>query len=151
MPLLKIGTSTYDDKTTPVYLMQGNTTRDAEDKPVNGKDHAVVGVAASEDAAGNTIYVNLNGWRKEYDAVRAIRKGDSILAVGRLKKREYNGKSYYDLDADFVCKSGTGLCDDGVTYSAPLPEVGDLPGFDDAPAVGADGFAEVEEDGELPF
>ena len=144
MPMVKVGTSTYNGTSTPVYLMQGNAVRDAEDKPVNGKDHAVVGIAALEDKDGKTVFVTLNGWRQNYAAVRNIRKGDSILAVGRFKKREYNGKDYFDLDADFVCKSGAGLIGgDGV---------GDLPDFDsgggnDDPS----GFAEIEEDGELPF
>lgn len=153
MPLFKIGASLYNGKTTPIYLMQGNTTRDAEDKPVNGKDHAVVGVAASEDSAGHAIYVNLNGWRQQYETVLSIRKGDSILAVGRLKKREYNGKDYYDLDADFVCKSGAGFGEAPVSvYGPPDGDMGELPDIDVGGAVQTeDGFAEIEKDGELPF
>lgn len=152
MPMLKIGASHYDGKVTPIYIMQGNATRDAEDKPVNGKDHAVVGIAATEDAQGDTVYVNLNGWRNMRDTVISVQKGDSVLAVGRLKKREYNGRDYYDLDADFVCKNGAGF-GEAVRYDGPPPSFGELPGLDDAPPVGADGFAEVSEegDGELPF
>ena len=152
MPMLKIGVSTYNDTPSPVYLMQGNATRDAEDKPVNGKDHAVVGIAAAEDKNGNTVYVNLNGWRQLCHAVRGIRKGDSILAVGKLKKREYNGRDYYALDADFVCKSGAGL------GASEIGGMGELPDF--TPATGGvsvsaedfnDGFTEIADDGELPF
>jgi|GEM_PF-1237514 len=144
MPMIKVGASTYNDAATPIYLMQGNATRDAEDKPVKNMAHAVVGIAAAEDKNGDTVYVNLNGWRQNYAAVRNIRKGDSILAVGRFKKREYNGKDYYDLDADFVCKCGAGLTGgDGM---------GELPDFgDSAPSGDPSGFAEIEEDGELPF
>lgn len=144
MPLLKIGSSTYNDKTTPVYLMQGNATRDAENKPVNGKDHAVVGVAAAEDKQGNTVFVSLNGWGKLARYVRSIERGDNILAVGRLKTREYQGRAYYDLDADFLCKNGAGF-----TCSAETPPMGELPEFGGGDPAG--GFAEIEEDGELPF
>ncbi|MBQ9458304.1 MAG: hypothetical protein IJU66_00040 [Oscillospiraceae bacterium] len=148
MPMLKIGVSTYNDKKTPVYLAQGNATRDAENKPVNGKDHAVVGIAAAEDARGNTIYVNLNGWRNQFGEVMGVRKGDSVLVIGRFKKREYNGKDYYDLDVDFICKTGAGI-GDAVTYSAPPPDMGDLPDFGGGAPAGD--FSEIEEDGELPF
>ena len=152
MPLIKIGVSTYNDAQTPVYLLQGNATRDAEDKPVNGKDHCVVGVAAAEDKFGGPIYVNINGWRQMSGAVRAIVKGDSVLAIGRLKVREYNGRKYYDLDADFLCRSGAGLLG--------AADVGELPHF--SPAGGGvpvsaegfdDGLSELPDDGdgELPF
>lgn len=138
MPLFKIGQTVYNGKPQSVYLMQGSATRDAEDKPVNGRDHAVVGVAAAQDSAGNTVYVNLNGWRGSYPHVLAVRKGDSILAVGTLKQREYNGRTYYDLDADFVAKSGAGFSDAGFGGG----------GGDGAPAPE---FYEEEDDGQLPF
>jgi len=148
MPMLKIGTSVYNDKATPVYLMQGNATKDAESKPINEKHHAVVGIAAAEDAQGNTIYVSLNGWGKMADLVLPIQKGDGVLAIGRLKEREYQGKKYYDLDASFVCMNGAGIAA-AVTYSAPPPDMGDLPDFGGGAPAGD--FSEIEEDGELPF
>lgn len=144
MALIKIGKTSYNGTEQPVYLMTGGATRDAEDKPVNGKDHCVVGIAAAEDAQGKTIYVNLNGWRGAAAFVRAIQKGDSILAVGALKSRDYNGNTYWDLDADFVAKSGAGLSPFGEADfgGAPLPDFG---GAADG------GFEEIPDDGELPF
>lgn len=142
MPMIKIGQQTVNDTVYPLYLLQGNATRDAESKPVNGKEHTVVGIAASENKEGKTVFVNLNGWRKTAAAVGTVRKGDSVLAVGALKSRDYNGQTYYDLDADFVVKSGAGCSSAGGDYyGAGLP--GDMP----------DNFAELPEegDGELPF
>lgn len=149
MPMIKVGTSSYGDTVSPVYMMQGNATRDAEYKPVNGKDHAVVGIAASEDSNGKTVFVSLNGWRGHCRDVMAIQKGDSILAFGRLKVREWNNQKYYDLDADFVVKSGVMNLD-----APPVDLPDDLPAFTPAAegvTVSGPGFAELEDDGELPF
>ena len=150
MALIKIGTDFFKGRETPVYLMAGTATRDAETRAAGSNALASVGIAAVKKKDGTTVYVNLNGWRNHVREVAAVRKLDSIIAVGTLKEREYNGKKYYDLDADFVCRSGAGLTVGG--------EAGDLPGVFPAGApvdVGAedfnDGFAEIEEDGELPF
>lgn len=144
MALIKIGKTSYNGAEQPIYLMTGGATRDAEDKPINGKDHCVVGIAASEDAQGKTVYVNLNGWRSAAPFVRAIQKGDSILAVGALKSREHNGNTYWDLDADFVAKSGAGLS----TFSDVDFGGASLPDFGGAEN---NGFEEIPDDGELPF
>lgn len=106
MPMIKIGTSWYNDEEKPIYLLQGNAIRDGEDAPVNGKDHAKVSVAAASQPDGSTVFVTVNGWRFRAGEVAAIRKMDSVLAIGVLKKREYNGNIYYDLDADFISVSG---------------------------------------------
>ena len=109
MPFLKIGQSTFNNETSAVMLLQGNATRDAESRPINGKDHTQVSIAAGEDKNGNTLYITLNGWRQSAELVGAVKKGDSVLAIGRLKTREYNGNIYNDLDADFLVGNGAGI------------------------------------------
>lgn len=142
----KIGKNNYKGQTYDIYMITGNPARDAEDKPVNGKNHAVVSMAVQENSDGTTMWVNLNGWRNSYLPVVSIRKGDSVMAIGQLKKREYNGKDYYDLDADFVAVSGTAAAQ-ASNRSDLMNRMG--AGF----GGGSDtGFAEIgEEDGELPF
>ena len=147
MAMVKVGTDSYNGKETPVYLVCGNATRDAESKMAGDKKLSTVGIAAAKKKNGETVYININGWRGLYREVLCVKKGDSILAVGRLKDREYNGKTYYDLDADFVCKSGAGLVGAVSASASAAGETGqeDAHGDDD-------GFAEIEEgDGELPF
>ena len=150
MPMVKIGQDTYNDVTTPVYLMQGMATRDAEDKPVNDVAHAVVGIAAAEDKDGNTVYVNLNGWRDNYGIVRRICKRDSVLAIGKLTTHEHNGRTYYDLNADFVALNGAGFVGSVGADEPPKFKPAGRP-----VDVGADdfdgGFSEIADDGELPF
>ena len=149
MALIKIGSDYYKGKETPVYLVSGTATRDAEGKNAGDKKLSTVGIAASKKKNEETVYINVNGWRARYRDVLAIRKLDSILAIGTLKEREYNGKKYYDLDADFVCKSGAGLS----AVAASAEESAPPEYCPDEPPVGTggDGFAELEEDGELPF
>lgn len=142
MPMIKIGASYYNGSERPIYLIQGNAVRDGEDAPVKGKAHAKVSVAAAQRKDESTLFVTVNGWRDRAEEVAAVRKMDSVLAIGILKKREYNGNYYYDLDADFIAISGvTGGISYGGSNSVPAypasePEFAELP---DA------------EDGELPF
>ena len=142
MPLIKIGTSYYNGADRPVYLLQGNATRDGEQAPINGKDHGKVSVAALQTADGSTVFVTVNGWREKAADVAAVEKMDSVLAVGALKTREYNGKKYYDLDADFICISGVSSAGAARERSyQPYPAPTEDPQFtelEDAP-------------GELPF
>lgn len=141
MPLYKIGRSYYGGAERPIYLLQGNATRDGEWAPVNDKDHGKVSVAAAQTEAGDTVFVTVNGWREKAMDVADVRKMDSVLAIGTLKVREYNGKKYYDLDADFICLSGVS---GGGERGSNAPQ---YPSTDAAPQ-----FAEMDEEpGELPF
>ena len=142
MALTKIGKNYYEGKERPVYLVQGNATRDAEWAPVNGKDHGKVSVAAAQNQDGSTIFVTINGWREKATDVADIRKMDSVLAIGTLKVREYNGKQYYDLDADFICLSGVGGGAERGSNSPQYPSASTGAQFSELPD---------EEPGELPF
>lgn len=143
MPMIKIGARYYNGNETPIYLIQGNATRDAENAPIKGKPHAKVSVAAATLKDESTLFVTVNGWRDRAEEVAVISKMDSVLAIGTLKKREYNGNFYYDMDADFIITSGGivvgAAASPSYSYSAP---VGDLPDFTEIPD---------DTDGELPF
>ena len=142
MALIKIGMNYPNGNEVPVYMVVGNAVRDGEVKPINGKDHAKVSVAAKEMQDGTTMFIGVNGWRSKAADVAAIRKMDTVLAVGTLKSSEYNGRKFYDLDADFVCISGVGR------LRVP-PSVRPSAAVD----VSADDFDELpdEDAGELPF
>lgn len=124
--IAKIGKNHYKGQAFDVYLLTGNAGRDAETKPINGKPHSVFSVAAQENQDSTTLWVNVNGWRNMYGPVAAVRKGDSVLAVGQLKKREYNGKTYYDLDAEYLSVAGSSggaiPVSDAPTEFAPIDE-----------------------------
>lgn len=140
MALHKLGESCYNGTVLPTYLLSGNATRDAEAPPVGTKRPAKVSVAALNHENGDTTYVTVNGWRDRAADVMAVRKGDSLLVIGAFKSREYNGKTYYDMDADFICRSGV----DGCLIAGDYPtDYGNAT----APAF----IEEEEEPGELPF
>ena len=122
MALLKLCKQWYGDKSKDIYLLQGTAARDAEDAPVGGKDHAKVSIAAVQNQDGTTVWVNLNGWRDRAADILNIRKGDSVFAIGAFSQREYNGKAYYDMDADFLSISGTGIVATP-RYEAEAPEL----------------------------
>lgn len=135
MPMVKIGKTFYNDQSKDVYLVCGNAARDAEMFDAKGKDLAKVTVAAQEREDGNTLFVRLCGWRGKAKDVAAVRKMDCVLAVGALSKSEYNEKTYYDLDVDFISVSGVKRGGAAQDFSAPA-------GFDEIDELG---------DGELPF
>ena len=138
--LVKLGNTYYNGKARPVYLLQGNAIRDGEDAPVNGKDHAKVSVAAAQTEDNKTVFVTVNGWRNRAAEVASIQKMDSVLVIGVLKKREYNGNFYYDMDADFIATSGSRIGHSSATQSYSSPALPDQE------------FAELDDDdGELPF
>ncbi len=108
MPLIKAGKIWYNGVPSPAYLLVGIATKNAEDAPINGKDHAKVSIAAGETENGEKLYVTVSGWRARAKDVLAVTKGDSVLAFGKLQTREYREKQYYDLDCDFIVRSGYG-------------------------------------------
>lgn len=107
MILYSLGKSIVNDEPKDIYLLVGIACRDAEDKPVGNTAHARVSVSAGKLPDGQTMYVTLNGWRAMQRSVLKIRKGQRVLAVGVFKEREWNGATYYDLDAEFVGTSGS--------------------------------------------
>lgn len=107
MPLIKIGKDYYNGHSSDIYLLQGTATRDAEIR--SEKAPAKVGIAVAKAEDGSTLFVDLNGWRDRKPEVAAIRKLDSVLAIGTLSTREYNGATQYSLDANFVAVSGSGI------------------------------------------
>ena len=120
MALCKIGTAYINETPYPVYLLQGNATRDGESRPVSGKPHSQVSIAAKTEHDGSTIFVTVNCWRNNAALLTRVHKGDSLLCVGAMKERTYNDKIYYDLDADFVCMNGAGFVGSYSTeYSVP--------------------------------
>lgn len=131
MSLTKIGKTYYNGEERPVYLLQGNAVRDGEESPINGTPHAKVSVAAQQREDGSTLFVTVNGWRDRAAQVAAVQKMDSVLAVGVLKKRDYNGKDYLDLDADFIAISGAGILGADLTRAAPYGGSGDFSELDD--------------------
>lgn len=76
-----------------------------------GKDNTPrcsIGIAAAksdeldEKGKPRTIWINATAWRGMADVLNQARSGDSVLVIGRLHTREYEGKVYKDVYAAYV-------------------------------------------------
>lgn len=121
-------------------IVAGTCGRDGECKLIGEKQtpKATVSVAVGkrEDANGEktTVWANVVAWRGLADVLAGARKGDAILAIGRVSTREYNGKTYSNLNADFVS-----IASIAQQAQQPAPQGDPMTGLE-----------EVEDD-ELPF
>lgn len=120
-------------------LLSGRVARDGELLHTqSGKRVGSASVPAYERQDGTTVWLTVKGWGHWADVVASARKGDSLFAVGRIDSREYNGKTYNDLVADYAFVSRTSAAQ----TSTPQTGVN----------VSAADFAEIDgEDGNLPF
>lgn len=129
------------------FMVAGYVARDAELKTTQtGKTLCMWSVAAAkvkqQDGSYETKWTNCQSWHDTARAAANIRKGDTVLCIGRLETNEYNGKTYKNLVVEFFCKMPTGM-------EAAVPVASSNPG------VSADGdlseFEEILGDGDLPF
>ena len=122
-------------------MVCGNATRDAELKIVGEKKtpNCKIGLAIGKHKDTTTIFVNVVAWRGLAHVLANVRKGDAVAVWGRMTEpREYNGKTYQDLQADWV-----GVASDGGSAIPPIPR-------QEPPA--QTGFADLPGDSaELPF
>lgn len=127
------------------FMVAGFVARDAEIKTTqSGKTLTTWGVAAAKtqtaDGKWETKWTNCQAWHDTARAAANIRKGDTVLCVGRLETNEYNGKKYKNLVVEFFCKMPTGA-------QAAVPQAGaDVSAESDLAE-----FEEILSDGELPF
>lgn len=124
-------------------MVCGNCSKDGELKYVGEKNTPkcsvglAVGKRQPEDGGDpETVWCNVVAWRGVAEVLSTAKKGDPVFAVGRLKSREYEGKTYTDLVADFVS-----ICTPKSAHGTP--EYGPAP---------ESGFRDIDEnDGDLPF
>ena len=131
-------------------MVCGGCARDAELEYVGADSKRVckVGLAVGkrEDA---TVWCNVVAWHNLASLLSAAKKGDPVLAIGKLKSREYNGKTYTDLVADFVSVCSISAVTDQRLAQGyqPAGRGVDVPG----PGQGFDFSEPGDGDGELPF
>lgn len=118
-------------------MICGGISRDAELKYVGEKHtpQCKVGVAVGK-RNDQTIWCNVTAWRGLAQVLSSASKGDSVFVIGHMGSHEYNGKTYTELNADFVSVAV-------VSDSAPV--------HSESPAQAP--FSPVTEDGpdDLPF
>lgn len=132
---------TREGKQQKTALVAGRATSDGERRTTSGgKTYGTVSVRAYTRQDGTAAFLTVKAWDAHSAALLAsLQKGDQLLAAGRLDIREYNGKTYTDLSADFV-------------YAGDQPVSGFRLAGKPVDVIPEDDFAEIgEEDGKLPF
>jgi single-stranded DNA-binding protein len=143
--MLILGCKDYDreGKEVRTALFAGNATGDGETHTTkSGKTCGTVSVKAYTRKDGTAAWLDLKTFDPDRGAALAsLRKGDSLVAAGRMESREYNGKTYTTLMVDVLLPAGF------------APKAGRAPSAPAAPAQGNTKFEELGEGDpeELPF
>lgn len=91
------------------FIIAGFVAKDAEMKTSqNNKTYTKWGVKVGEKPSqvqgerGEAIWTNCIAWHDTARYAAQIKKGDSVLAVGRIETSEYEGKTYKTLNCEFI-------------------------------------------------
>lgn len=87
-----------------MVIATGRATKDAELKYVGSKNSALCdfGLVVGEKEDGSAVFANCKAWWALGEYASRIRKGDNVCVIGKLESREYNGKTYTDLVAEWL-------------------------------------------------
>lgn len=95
------------------FIIAGYVAKDAEMKTSqNNKTYTKWGVKVGEKPSkvqgerGEAIWTNCIAWHDAARYASQIKKGDSVLAVGRIETSEYEGKTYKTLNCEFISIMG---------------------------------------------
>lgn len=80
-------------------LIAGRLIKDAAYSQVGAKKTPLTKLSVS---CSKENIVNVDVWTELARATMDLKKGDRILVAGELSSREYNGKTYWTLTADYV-------------------------------------------------
>lgn len=126
------------------FIISGFVARDAEMKTSqNGKTYTKWGVKVGEKPSqvqgerGEAIWTNCIAWHDMARYAGQIKKGDTVMVVGRIETSEYEGKTYKTLNAEYISIMGKAQ----TTATAPQQTDNNV-------------LAEFEEilgDGDMPF
>ena len=120
-------------------IVAGKAIKEAEYKIVGAKNSPVcsfsLNVGKRKDTT--TIFVNCKAWYGLANYSKNIQKGDNVIVIGHTEDREYNGKTYTDLVAEWINFVGNEdacaeIAPSGVAYPKAVkfeeaPNDGDLP------------------------
>lgn len=125
------------------FIVAGYVARDAEQKTTqSGKTltrwSVAVGSRKKQDGQNETIWTNCQAWDRAAQIAAGIRKGDTVLCIGRIETNEYNGKTYKNLVCEFVSIMGNVLAP--AQQAQPEPDINPLGDFE-----------EILGDDEVPF
>jgi single-stranded DNA-binding protein len=127
------------------FIIAGFVAKDAEmKKSQNGKTYTNWSVKVGEKPSavqgerGEAIWTNCRAWHDAARYAAQIKKGDSVMVVGRIETNEHEGKTYKTLNAEFISIMGKSPA---AAQAAPAAET-----YTDLSQ-----FEEILSDGDVPF
>lgn len=91
------------------FIISGFVAKDSEMKTSqNGKTYTKWSVkvgekpSAKEGGRSEAIWANCIAWHDIARLVGTIRKGDTVLAVGKIETNNYEGKTYKTLNCEYI-------------------------------------------------
>jgi len=135
------------------FMVIGVLPKDAELKQVGQKNSSKTSfsVKVSEtvkpDGSKEANWTNCVAWHDMARICAEFRKGDVVLAVGKIEEREWEGKKYKDLVVSFAVKAGVPAV---VADNTLKPATGN-PNIDAADDPAMKDFEELMADGDIPF
>lgn len=136
------------------FMVIGYVPKDAELKTVgqNNSSKTSFSVKASErtgpDGKKIANWTNCVAWHEMARICADFKKGDFVMAVGKIEEREYEGKKYKDLVVEFATKAG-GMPVQISPSAAPSAPAGGQNGTADIGDL--NDFEEILSDGDMPF
>ena len=131
------------------FIIAGFVAQDSEmKKSQNNKTYTKwsvkVGIkpVQNQNDRGEAIWTNCVAWHDLARYAANIKKGDSVMCVGKIETNDYNGKTYKTLNCEYINIMGK-----ATAAAAPAPasqqetmNYGDLSQFE-----------EILSDGDVPF
>ena len=114
-------------------LFSGRLIKDAEHKRVGPKNSHLTKLAVAYGSDAGAI-INVTAWNELAAHTANLKKNDRVMATGVIKSNDYNGRKYWELEADCITVSPNGT----VVMS------------DEVPSETLDGFQDVIGD-DIPF
>ena len=128
------------------FIIAGFVAKDAEmKKSQNGKTYTNWSVKVGEKPSavqgerGEAIWTNCRAWHDAARYAAQIKKGDSVMVVGRIETNEHEGKTHKTLNAEFISIMGK-TAPAAVSVAPAADTYTDLSQFE-----------EILSDGDVPF
>lgn len=130
------------------FIIAGFIAQDSEMKTSqNGKTYTrwsvKVGTKPSQNPneCGEAIWTNCIAWHDLARYAANIKKGDTVVCIGKIETSDYNGKTYKTLNCEYINIMGKG---------AAVVQTQE-PAAANAETMNLSEFEEILSDGDVPF
>lgn len=133
------------------FVIAGFVAQDSEMKTSqNGKTYTNWSVkvatkpAQNPNERGEAVWTKCRAWHDLARYAASIKKGDTVMCIGKIETSDYNGKTYKTLNCEFINIMGRGA-------AAPAPAQEPATANTENTAYNLSDFEEILSDGDVPF